>query len=464
MCHLINSQRAAARGRTRQPKAGKALFLLITSVLVLHSAFSGGSLQGADRPPNIVLIISDDQAWTDFGFMGHAAIQTPHLDRLASQSMVYSRGYVPTSLCRPSLATMMTGLHPHQHGITGNDPPGEMRDAASRASMVEVFKRSKPLTLWLREKRYLSHQSGKWWEGGCGDGGFTECMTHGDVSRGGRHGDEGLKIGREGMQPIEDFIEQAGDKPFFLWYAPFLPHTPHNPPERLLQKYSAEGRPPAVAKYFAMCEWLDETVGQLLGHLEARGLAENTLVLFVADNGWVQTEDRRLWYEGRAKVSPYEAGVRTPIMVRWPGKVEPGRDEETLVSSIDLVPTMLAAAGIESGASLPGINLLDRAKLAARKAIHGSLFAHTAVDIHNPAANLKYRWIIRDDWKLILPYTPNRDVTLMIGGQSVAWMRFEPELYNVADDPYEHRNMAQARPDLVGSLTGDLDRWWKVEP
>ena len=149
-----------ARARARKSKVGKALFLVITSVLVLHSAFSGGSLQGADQPPNIVLIISDDQAWTDYGFMGHTAIHTPHLDRLASQSMVYTRGYVPTSLCRPSLATVMTGLYPHQHGITGNDPPGEARNAARRAGMVEVFKRSKPLTAWLRQKGYVSHQSG----------------------------------------------------------------------------------------------------------------------------------------------------------------------------------------------------------------------------------------------------------------------------------------------------------------
>ena len=137
MRYLINNQRAASRGRARESKAGRALFLLITSVLALHSVFSGGSLLGADQPPNIVSIISDDQAWTDYGFMGHAAIQTPHLDRLASESMVYTRGYVPASLCRPSLATMMTGLHPHQHGITGNDPPGNARDPANRAAMVE---------------------------------------------------------------------------------------------------------------------------------------------------------------------------------------------------------------------------------------------------------------------------------------------------------------------------------------
>ena len=151
-------------------------------------------------------------------------------------------------------------------------------------------------------------------------------------------------------------------------------------------------------------------------------------------------------------------------MVRWPGRVKPGRDDNTLVSSIDLVPTMLAAAGIEANAGLPGINLLDRGKLAARKAIQGSLFVHTAVDIHNPAANLKYRWIIRDGWKLILPHTPNRDVVLMAPGQRAAWMSSQPELYHLADDAYELHDLAQARPDLVRSLTEDLDRWWKVEP
>ena len=463
MRRSINNLPAAPREYTRKHSNCRTLLRAITIVLVLYSAFASRELRGADRPPNIVLIISDDQAWTDFGFMDHPVIQTPHLDRLASESMVYTRGYVPTSLCRPSLATLMTGLYPHQHGITGNDPPGEMRDVAGRGAMVDIFRRSKPVTEWFREKGYVSHQSGKWWEGSCNDGGFTECMTHGDVSRGGRHGDDGLKIGREGMQPIYDFIDSAGGKPFFLWYAPFLPHSPHNPPEKLLENYLAEGRPSAVAKYFAMCEWLDETVGQLLGHLKEKRLAENTVVIFVTDNGWIQTADPRLWYEGRAKVSPYEGGMRTPIMVRWPGKVKPGRDEETLVSSIDLVPTMLGAAGIDPDPDLPGINLLDRAKLTARKSVQGSLFAHTAVNIDVPAANLKYRWIVRDGWKLILPYTPNRDVTLMIRGQQAAWMSFKPELYDVADDPSELHDLAQAHPDLVKSLTEDLDTWWKIE-
>ena len=97
------------------------------------------------------------------------------------------------------------------------------------------------------------------------EGGFTAGMTHGDPAKGGRHGDEGLKIGRQGLQPIYDFLEANKGKPFFLWYAPMLPHQPHNPPERLLAKYRDKTDSLFVAKYWAMCEWWDETCGELLG-------------------------------------------------------------------------------------------------------------------------------------------------------------------------------------------------------
>jgi hypothetical protein len=90
-------------------------------------------------------------------------------------------------------------------------------------------------------------------------------MTHGMTN-----GDEGLKIGREGLKPIFDFIADAGDKPFFVWYAPFLPHTPHNPPKRLLDKYTEKTESKFIARYWAMCEWFDETCGQLLDHLDEK--------------------------------------------------------------------------------------------------------------------------------------------------------------------------------------------------
>ena len=418
-------------------------------------------LGATDRPPNVVLIISDDQGWADHGFMGHPVIRTPHLDRLASESMVFTRVYVPTSLCRPSLASMVTGLYPHQHKITGNDPKGKVRDPENRARMVNIFNRSKTVPFFLGEKGYLSHQSGKWWEGGYKSGGFTHGMTHGDPTRGGRHGDEGLKIGRETMQPIYDFVEKAGDTPFFLWYAPFMPHRPHNPPERLLNKYLAPNRPIAISRYYAMCEWFDETVGELLSYLDKKGLKENTLVLYVCDNGWIQAENPKPGIRTRAKLSPYDAGLRTPVIMRWPGKVKPGRDEKTLASSIDLAPTILKACGIEPPPDMPGIDLRDRAGLSGRKAIFGGLFTHTAVDIHSPGANLKYRWGIRGEWKLILPYTPNADLNLTSAPRA-AWVKEHPELYQVVADPHEKEDLAAKHPGIVQALKQEINQWWAV--
>jgi arylsulfatase A-like enzyme len=439
--------------------------LLPVAILALGLAAAPAAQSGA--PPNILLIVSDDHAWSDYGFMGHPHVRTPAIDRLAASGTTFTRGYVPTPLCRPSLATLLTGLYPHQHGITGNDPPGfgkTMWDPAARATLVDVFRRNRHvLPAMLAEKGYVNLQTGKWWEGRPQDFGFSAAMTHGEVTRKGRHGDDGLTIGREGMKPVFDFIDGAGGKPFFVWYAPFLPHTPHNPPDRLLQHYASPGLPPAVASYYAMIAWLDETVGALLDGLDRRGLSDNTLVLYVSDNGWTQSPDPKPSQPTRGKMSPYDAGIRTPIIVRWPGRSKPGRDDRTLAGSIDIMPTILRAAGITPPSGLPGIDLLDASALARRHTLFGSLFVHTAVAVNDPIANLKYRYAIREDgWKLILPYTPNRDATLMIDGRTADWMRFEPELYNVRDDPREEHDRAAERPEIVKELRAAIDGWWKV--
>ena len=273
-------------------RMNNAIHTLFAMLLLALGAPAG---HAADAParPHVVLIIGDDHGWSDYGFMGHAAIQTPHLDALARDGLLFTHGYVPSSLCRPSLATLATGLYPHQHGITGNDPTARAdREAYLHLNQgwIERFEESPNIAGMLGEAGYISHQSGKWWEGPCRCGDFTSGMTHGDPERNGRHGDEGLIIGRETMAPVFEFIDGAVDnnKPFFVWYAPFMPHLPHNPPERLLAKYRTPARPEEVAAYYAMCEWLDETVGQLIAHLEARNVRDDTLIVFLNDNGWVQ--------------------------------------------------------------------------------------------------------------------------------------------------------------------------------
>ena len=426
----------------------RTLFLLTTGLLFAACTF-------AAKPPNVVLIISDDQSWTDYGFMEHEAIETPNIDRLARQSRLFKRGYVPTSLCCPSLATLITGLYPHQNGITGNEPPipsGGKNTDQYRSQVQECvgFIDTVPTLPRLLAKRgYLSHQSGKWWQGHYSRGGFTHGMTHGDPKRRGRHGDEGLKIGREGLQPIFDFIDDAGDKPFFVWYAPFLPHNQHNPPKRLLDKYTKKTESIFIARYWAMCEWFDETCGQLLNHLDEKKLARDTLVIYVTDNGWIQRADNGR-YAPRSKRSPYDGGIRTPIMIRWPGKVQPGERPE-LANSIDLAPTILKACGLEPTDTMQGIDLLDDTALAKRKSTHGACYLHNAVDIHKPSANLTHRWLINGNWKVILPYKANLTTRDKAKGTG------ETELYNLAKDPFERRNLAKSKASRVKRLTKQLN-------
>ncbi len=425
------------------------------------SALSGAVLQGATRRPNIVLIISDDHGWTDYGFMGSKDVHTRHIDRLAQEGLTFTRGYVPASLCRPSLASIMTGLYPHQHRITGNDPAGNAKDPANRRRMVQVFQESHTIAGLLGKQGYASHQSGKWWEGECQCGGFTECMTHGDVLKGGRHGDEGLKIGRQTMAPVLEFIDRQKGNPFFLWYAPFLPHTPHNPPQRLLSKYAGRSIPEDVAKYYAMIEWLDETVGELIQHLEKRSLVENTIVVYLADNGWVQ-KGKNLPFDSRSKLSPYEAGVRTPIIVWSPKRVKAERDERNLVSSIDIATTVLPPCGVPPTAGMPGIDMTNAAARQKRRSIFGSIFIHTSVDIEKPAANLKYRWMIREQYKLIVPHLANRKLELWEGRGNAPWMKEAVELFDVVADPFEQKDLAGSKEGVVREMRAELDRWWRV--
>lgn len=415
------------------PNARLCLLLVFSALAFVKTS--------AASAPNVVLILSDDQAWSDYGFMGHDVIQTPHLDRLAGQSALFTNGYVPSSLCRPSLMTIISGLYPHQHKVVGNDPP---RGTSDRNVLLKHIRAVPVLPRMLGELGYQSFQAGKWWEGHWREGGFTAGMSHGDPARGGRHGDAGLKIGREGMEPVFEFIRQCGEKPFFLWYAPMLPHTPHNPPERLFRKYQAPGRSDHVARYYAMCELFDETCGQLLDFLDQQGLADNTLVVYVTDNGWIQNPEGRN-FAPKSKRSPYDGGLRTPIMLRWPGKIAPAR-HETLVSSIDLAPTILAACGLKATPDMPGVNLLDviAGRGSRRDTLFGEVLEHDIVDIDDPSASLLFRWCRRGKWKVIVPAASEKAV----------------ELYDLAADPWETSNLAGSEPEVAGQLVAELKGWW----
>ena len=437
---------------------------VITFVTLFLGAAASLFATDATRP-NIVLILSDDQAWTDYGFMGHASVQTPHLDRLAGRSQVFERGYVASPLCRPSLASMVTGLFPFQHGVTGNDVDGRNNRVALDIPLRENFYRHPGFIKTLTSSGYLAHQSGKWWEGSWMDGGFTHGMTHGDPQRGGRHGDAGLKIGRAGMTPVTDFIDLAVEekKPFFVWYAPFLPHTPHNPPQHLLEKYAKGGRAADVAKYYAMCEWFDETCGELLGHLDKQGVTDNTLILYICDNGWVAAStnaddpNQKLWkgFAQRSKGSPYENGIRTPIMVSWPGHVEPGRGQD-LVHAIDLFPTIAAAAAVTAPQHLPGINLLEAESRKGRRQVFGVSHSIHNMTVGDPDDTQQYLWCVENEWKLLVRYD-GKDTTRYRNVH--VWDKAPVRLFNIANDPHEQKDLAAEHPEVVERIRKAITAW-----
>ena len=411
---------------------------LLSCAAILATSLTQAGAPAADARPNIVLIIGDDHAWTDYGFMGNTEVRTPHIDRLASESLTYTRGYVTTALCSPSLATLLTGLHPHQHGITGNDPvKGQRREA-----WLERFFRQPMLPKLLADSGYVTMHTGKYWMRKPADAGFTRDMGETD-----RHGGDALSIGRKTMQPIYDAIDASGreSKPFFIWYAPFLPHTPHDPPTRLLDKYAAT-EPPSRARYYAMIEWLDETVGELMSNLTSRGLDDNTLVVYLNDNGW----------NDFGKLTPYENGVRTPVVIRWPKKVAARIDREHLACNIDIVPTLLAAAGAAPPAGLPGVNLLDEKAVVARDTLFLAHYAHDMVAADAPDRSLLARSCIHGTWKLVAWQRSPPDT-----GKREWEARKNPgarrELFDLDTDPGETRNRAAERPDMVADLAARLD-------
>ena len=365
---------------------------------------------------------------------------------------------------------MLTGLYPHQNGVTGNDPASERGSEEwlqANEVITERYNSLPNLNTYLSELGYLSLQTGKWWEGSWEDSGFTHGMTHGDPTRGGRHGDEGLRIGREGMDPIDDFMDEAGEegKPFFIWYGPFMPHTPHTPPNSLLEKYITVAPSEPVARYWAMIDWFDITVGQLLDSIDNRGLTDNTLVIYLTDNGWIQNPDQQNQFIWPSKQSPYDMGIRTHMTYKWPGQIPAEIDTTTFVSTNDMIPTILDILRVESELDLPGINVLDQQALTGREAVFSEDYHHDIADVNNPTESLEHRVVLRDPWKLILPNETDQEQIVQKSGNTQFIRTIsvieEPELYHIVNDPHERHNIASDHPQIVEELKQLIDDWWE---
>lgn len=469
-----------------QPRAPLAWALPI-GVLAASCGATGTFLPDQEPPPlNVIIVMTDDQGWGDLSLHGNPVLETPHLDRLARESVQLSEFYVHP-VCTPTRAALMTGRHPQRTGAI-DTYRGRAMMRPEEVTLAET----------LGAAGWSTGIFGKWHLGDTPpmrpmDQGFQRSLVH----RGGGIGQPSDPLGAEGnyTDPVlmddgaprrfdgyctDVYFEEAqrwmaGCKergaPFLCVITPNAPHTPlHDVPEPLRQKYAAMDLGPEafasepgrkatfkdedkLARLYAMVENIDGNMGGLSRFLEEEGLASNTLLLFLCDNG---PQGRRYNVGLRsAKGSVYEGGVRSPLFARWPGTLAPGIRDEGYAAHVDLFPTVLEACGAEGHApeGLDGASalaLLRGSPGAAARSTQRPL----VIQWHRGDAPLyrHHAFVRLGDHKLVQPTRPWDELE--------APPEWAPELYDLATDPFEQVDLAAQRPEVVRDLTAHYDRWF----
>jgi uncharacterized sulfatase len=445
----------------------------LLSLPLAASAFVACGLDDAveppETPPNIVLVVSDDQGWSDFGFMGSTVVQTPRLDALAAGGYRFSLAFNTGNVCRPSLRSLLTGYHPAQY-----EARVDALQRADPAARGTAIRRIETLPRLLATRGYVSFQGGKYWEGDARHAGFDEAMATGAsvreapapaadhlgsaaLARLARSplfraaGGESLSLGRTTMEPLLRFIDAHADRPFFVWFAPLLPHTPFDASEADRAPFAEAGLPEPAIGYYANVTRLDRRIGELLDHLERRGLRDRTLVVFLADNGWevgrVGDPQDAIMGGPHGKRSIADAAFRTPLVLSWPGRIAPTVDADHVVSSVDLFPTLLELAGVETPADRWGESLAPLVTAA------GPFARQSAMAVVRR---------LREPPGGRFPFVGDR-VGLFLRTRDWRLVRLEPPgsraLYSMVDDPLETEDRCADRPDLCAHLARELALW-----
>ena len=438
--------------RTDSPLLAPGLVLLLLGLAGCGAREESVPSGATPSRPNIVLVVSDDQDNTHFGFAGHPLAHTPNLDRLVDEGCLFSTMHTPPR-CRPSLAVLLSGRHPHQSGIYANR---HRRVLSPEGSLPNR----------LRAAGYATFAGGKYWEGDVQAMGFdapAEPSPH---------------FARSGQEELFSFLdENAGEKPVFVWWAPALPHTPHDPPQRYLDLIDGERievpphLPHASPVHFrrfeelslAMGAWFDDELGKLVEAFRTRGLYENTLFLFLIDNGWTNGLV--------AKGSPFEKGVSTPFVAVWPGLIPGGARRDQRVESLDVMPTILEAAGLDVPDDLAGESLLPGLRgepFDGREVLYAAVYGRAAVGDERPEKDA-YALYARDArWKYVLYLQPVDETiwsTMIVTPQrDMNRLEGEEDLYDLETDPMELRDLSldpAHRPRMDRMRAGAL-AWWRA--
>jgi len=474
------SRRDRSAARKPGPHRPDSISAFVIAAWVSLGLSGCGAEPPADAPPpNIIFLVSDDQGFGDYGFMGHNFIQTPNLDRLAAEGVTFTQARNTASICQPSLTTLLTGI----------DPIRWRQDMLSRALRDPNFREAGAIRLFdtlprrLATAGYASFQAGKLWDATFAQAGFSHGMTTiADSSTVERHsGGDGHRIGRETMQPLYDFITHhtpsarsdearppespaqapISDEPFFVFFAPKMPHLPHTAPRRHRALYEGMRLSPSAERYFAMCSWYDEVVGELVAFLDERGLRERTLLIHLADNGWEQRPFASTGHEANTglggatgKATLHELGFRTPIVFNWPGHVPAGKRVEELVSTLDLVPTALDYAGVDIPTHLVGHTLRrlveEPAQAIRQYLVAGLELVRGSVVTKEGPTHIGRGYNLRSlDWSY----------------QQFTDHRIE-RLYAIRDDPDERHDVSGQHPERLVRFRKAVEtyRWQQIQP
>lgn len=439
--------------------------------------------------PNIIVIVADDLGWADVGFHGNTQIDTPSLDRLASEGVVLDRFYT-TPICSPTRAALMTGRDPIRLGVAyATIMPWSNNGVHTQETFLPEL---------LQSAGYQTAMVGKWHLGHAQQGfhpnsrGFEHFYGHlhtevgfyppfnsvggKDFQRNGEsiddEGYESYLLAEEVSRYIKD---RDPDRPFFI-YMPFIaPHTPLDAPADLKLKYAdmsddreasrskmadrtrmisrLMGNDSARPLYAAVVDGMDRAIGQVLQTLDDEALTEETLVLFFSDNGGA------VYAIGGADNAPlrggkgdaFEGGIRVVAVMRWPIKVTPGAVNGSIMSVMDVMPTLLEAAGVSPDTEFPidGESMLNTIVKQQHRPREELLFFISETPFKNHINVTAFN----EEWKLVQQ--------IHLGLSSVNIDNF---LFNIADDPYEHKNLADVYPDRVASLAKEIHHWRTLYP
>lgn len=427
--------------RTVDPATWR-LMLAAAGVLLLAT-----DAAAADRP-NILLILTDDQGWWDLNSHGNENLDTPNMDRIAREGVEFTRFYVQP-VCGPTRAGILTGRYFPRTGLWENRFGGNTV-RSGEITIAEV----------LKAQGYRTGVFGKWHLGDHGDSrpyaqGFDVALTfpYGHAERY-NYADQfnynGRPVATKGYitdfltDAAISFIESGGSRPFFCYLPYNVPHEPFKagdgasglwqPGAKLIEQYLARGVPLRTARIYALIERCDGNIGRLLDRIEQLDLADNTIVMFMSDNGGVH----RTYTAGLrgGKGSVYEGGVRSPLFVRWPGHFPSGAKVDAMASHVDLLPTICELAGAEP----PADRVLDGRSIA------GLMRDGKGASPHD---YLYFTW---------RRHGPRVDENWAIADQH--YKLAKGQLFDLTEDPGETKDVAGEHPDRVKQMRAEYVRWF----